>query len=66
MTIDPGGEQASHQGIVPLDGGSLTDAAHAYFRQSEQLPTFIALGRRAAVGRRRSAGRRLGTGGRAA
>lgn len=43
MTIDPGGEQPSHQGIVALDGGSLTDAAHAYFRQSEQLPTFIRL-----------------------
>ncbi len=47
MTIDPGGAQASHQGIVALDGGSLTDAAHVYFRQSEQLPTFIRL----AVGR---------------
>ncbi len=43
MTIDPGGNAASHQGIVALDGGSLTDAAHAYFRQSEQLPTFIRL-----------------------
>lgn len=44
MTIDPGGEQASHQGIVTLDGGSIADAAHTYFRQSEQLPTFISLG----------------------
>lgn len=43
MTIDPGGSEVSHQGIVALDGGSLTDAAHTYFRQSEQLPTFIAL-----------------------
>ena len=43
MTIDPGGNAASHQGIVELDGGSLTDAAHTYFRQSEQLPTFIRL-----------------------
>lgn len=43
MTIDPGASLPSHQGIVPLDGGSLTDAAHAYFRQSEQLPTFIRL-----------------------
>src|SRR5690606_13944252 len=41
--IDPGGEQESHQGIVPLEGGTLADAANAYFRQSEQLPTFIAL-----------------------
>jgi len=43
MTIDPGGQATSHQGIVALDGGTLTDAAHAYFRQSEQLPTFIRL-----------------------
>lgn len=43
MTIDPGGEQVSHQGIVAMDGGTLADAAHAYFRQSEQLPTFIRL-----------------------
>lgn len=43
MTIDPGGHLASHQGIVALEGGSLTDAAHAYFRQSEQLPTLIRL-----------------------
>jgi molecular chaperone Hsp33 len=43
MTIDPGGSQTSYQGIVLLDGGTLTDAAHTYFRQSEQLPTFIRL-----------------------
>lgn len=43
MTIDPGANLPSHQGIVALDGGTLTDAAHAYFRQSEQLPTFIRL-----------------------
>ncbi|MGE0765768.1 MAG: Hsp33 family molecular chaperone [Hyphomicrobiaceae bacterium] len=43
MTIDPGSSLPSHQGIVALDGESLTDAAHTYFRQSEQLPTFIRL-----------------------
>lgn len=43
MTIDPGGEQESHQGVVPLDGHSLAEAAITYFRQSEQLPTFIRL-----------------------
>lgn len=43
MTIDPGGEQVSHQGIVALEEGSLTQSAHAYFRRSEQLPTFIRL-----------------------
>lgn len=43
MTIDPGGPQSSHQGIVALEGGTIADAAHTYFRQSEQLPTFIRL-----------------------
>ena len=43
MTIDPGGEQVSHQGVVPLDGKSLAEAAIDYFRQSEQLPTFVRL-----------------------
>lgn len=43
MTIDPGSSLPSHQGIVALDGDTLTDAAHTYFRQSEQLPTFIRL-----------------------
>jgi molecular chaperone Hsp33 len=28
---------------VPLEGEPLVDAAHTYFRQSEQLPTFIRL-----------------------
>ena len=43
MTIDPGGEQESHQGIVALEGRGLAEAALDYFRQSEQLPTFIRL-----------------------
>jgi molecular chaperone Hsp33 len=47
MTIDPGGALDSYQGIVPLAGETLLDAAHTYFRQSEQLPTFIRL----AIGR---------------
>ena len=44
MTIDPGGSMDRYQGIVPLEGGSLGDAAHTYFRQSEQIPTYIRLG----------------------
>lgn len=52
MTIDPGGDMQRYQGIVALDHASLTDAALAYFRQSEQLPTFIRL----AVAREREAG----------
>lgn len=43
MTIDPGGERDRYQGIVALEGGSLVDAADTYFRQSEQIPTFIRL-----------------------
>ena len=54
MTIDPGGDMDRYQGLVALDNTTLTEAAHTYFRQSEQLPTFIRL----AVARERS-----GTGG---
>jgi molecular chaperone Hsp33 len=43
MTIDPGEGKERYQGIVPLDGVTLTEAAETYFRQSEQLPTFIRL-----------------------
>jgi molecular chaperone Hsp33 len=43
MTIDPGGDMERYQGIVALDGEPLVDAAHTYFRQSEQLPTFMRL-----------------------
>jgi molecular chaperone Hsp33 len=32
-----------YQGVVPLEGDSLEDAAHTYFRQSEQIPTRIRL-----------------------
>jgi molecular chaperone Hsp33 len=47
MTIDPGGARDRYQGIVPLAGSSIVEAAHTYFRQSEQIPTLIRL----AVGR---------------
>lgn len=43
LTFDPGDGRDAHQGVVPLEGQSLTGAAHAYFRQSEQLPTLIRL-----------------------
>lgn len=43
LTIEPGRGGESYQGVVALDGGTLSDAARAYFRQSEQLPTFIRL-----------------------
>jgi len=43
MTIDRGPDTERYQGVVPLEGESLTEAADTYFRQSEQLPTFIRL-----------------------
>ncbi|WP_349368827.1 Hsp33 family molecular chaperone [Salinarimonas sp.] len=43
MTIDQGPEMRRYQGLVPLEGQSLEEAAHQYFRQSEQIPTRIRL-----------------------
>ena len=43
MTIDQGTDAERYQGVVPLEGETLTEAADTYFRQSEQLPTFIRL-----------------------
>lgn len=43
MTLDRGADTERYQGVVPLEGESLTEAADTYFRQSEQLPTFIRL-----------------------
>ena len=43
MTIDQGPATSRYQGVVPLEGGSLEDVAHTYFRQSEQIPTRVRL-----------------------
>lgn len=43
MTIDPGSGQPSYQGIVALDGKSLSQAALEYFQKSEQLPSLLRL-----------------------
>jgi molecular chaperone Hsp33 len=43
MTIDPGGGRDRYQGIVAIGREPLLTAAHEYFHQSEQLPTFIRL-----------------------
>ena len=56
MTIDRGMDTERYQGVVPLEGESLTEAADTYFRQSEQLPTFIRL----AVARHYRAGNKGG------
>lgn len=43
MTVDQGGEKDRYQGIVEIDGAPLAEAALSYFRQSEQLPTYLRL-----------------------
>lgn len=43
MTVDQGADMERYQGIVPLGTGSLADAAHTYFAQSEQIPTRLHL-----------------------
>ncbi len=43
MTIDQGPHTSRYQGIVALEGGTLEDVAHAYFAQSEQIPTLVRL-----------------------
>lgn len=39
IMIDQGQGMQPYQGITPLEGGSLSTCAEAYFAQSEQLPT---------------------------
>jgi molecular chaperone Hsp33 len=43
MTIDQGANMSRYQGVVPLEGESLEEVAHTYFRQSEQIPTQVRL-----------------------
>ncbi len=43
MTIDQGTERSRYQGVVALDGQGFEEAAHQYFRQSEQIPTQVRL-----------------------
>lgn len=43
MTIDQGPDMSRYQGVVPLEGESLEEVAHTYFRQSEQIPTRVRL-----------------------
>lgn len=55
MTIDQGTDRSRYQGLVALDGGDLEDAAHEYFKRSEQIPTQVrlAVGEEVSVGNRR-------------
>ena len=43
MTIDQGQDMQRYQGIVALEGQGLEEAAHQYFRQSEQIDTRVRL-----------------------
>jgi molecular chaperone Hsp33 len=43
MTIDQGPDMSRYQGLVPLEGGGLEQAAHEYFARSEQIPTRVRL-----------------------
>jgi molecular chaperone Hsp33 len=43
MTIDQGPDMSRYQGVVALEGQGLEEAAHQYFRQSEQIPTVVRL-----------------------
>ena len=43
LTIDPGRDMDRYQGIVALEENTLSEAAMTYFRQSDQLPTFVRL-----------------------
>ena len=41
ITFDVSGGKGRYQGIVPLEGSSLSEACQNYFFQSEQVPTLI-------------------------
>jgi molecular chaperone Hsp33 len=41
ITFDLTAANQRYQGVVPLEGGSLSDAVEIYFAQSEQVPTLI-------------------------
>lgn len=43
ITFDQAVTGERYQGIVPLEGASLAEAAEAYFTQSEQLPSLVRL-----------------------
>ena len=43
MTIDQGPDMSRYQGLVPLAGNDLEQAAHEYFLRSEQIPTRVRL-----------------------
>lgn len=46
LTFDQGATNERYQGIVPLEGSSIAEAAEQYFRQSEQVPTVFRMAMR--------------------
>jgi molecular chaperone Hsp33 len=46
LTFDQGATNERYQGIVPLEGASIAEAAEQYFRQSEQVPTVVRMATR--------------------
>ncbi len=46
ITFDQPASDERYQGIVPLDGDSLAQAAESYFTQSEQIPSIVRLAAR--------------------
>lgn len=44
ITFDQATTGERYQGIVPLDGNTLAEAAQSYFVQSEQIPTLVRFG----------------------
>ena len=50
ITFDLASTGERYQGIVPLDGETLADAAQSYFLQSEQIPTLVRVGTRSEDG----------------
>jgi len=43
LTVDQGADTELYQGLVSLEGATLADCAHIYFRQSEQIDTALKL-----------------------
>ena len=44
ITFDLASSGERYQGIVPLEGASLAEAAESYFAQSEQIPSLVRIG----------------------
>jgi molecular chaperone Hsp33 len=44
ITFDQAVSGERYQGIVPLEGASLAEAAESYFAQSEQIPSLVRIG----------------------